>query len=74
MKISGIDLEPLLYSVAAKLATMNSKEQGKFFAVFSDELGKTCATNWDAQMQCTYISQELNDKQKETFLSIGYKE
>ena len=65
MKIAGIDFQPLMMSVAAKLAHMDADQQAAFLNTFFKELKHACGTHYDAERQLCYVRDDLTSDAKE---------
>ena len=74
VNIFGMPMDGIVEGFAAQLAMADSELQAKFFRVFADELLHCCKTHWAEQQQSCFINQALNDRQRETYAMIGYKE
>lgn len=74
VNIFGMPMDGIVEGFAAQLAHADSELQGKFFRVFADELLHSCKTRWAEQQQSCFINRELNDRQRETYAMIGFKE
>lgn len=61
-------------SIAAILAHEDAKVQSSFLNVFAKELNAICDTRYAAEMQATYIAQELTEQAKEIAQTLCYKE
>lgn len=69
VRIAGIDMSPMLESVAARLAHLDSAKQAEFFSIFAKELRACCVTEYDAEMQAAYVANDVNEEFKD-FCSI----
>ena len=58
--------------LGALVATRNDTEQAEFFKGFIKEL-KSFETNWQADMQLTYIAKHLSDDDKSYLSPLTYR-
>lgn len=66
MIVGGINLGPVMASVAAKLAHQSADEQAAFFNVFFKELKSACGeTSYGAGLQCRWIQEKLDENAAE---------
>jgi hypothetical protein len=59
--------------MGATLACLSDEEQGDFFMGFADEINKY-PTQHQRDLQLSYASDKFSDKQKDVYLSLGYKD
>lgn len=71
--ISGIDMTPIMLSIAAKLAHMDSQLQADFLNAFAKELVLTCGTYQQAEMQACFIRDEASQSLKDLCGMISYE-
>jgi len=61
-------------SIAAILAHEDAKVQSSFLNIFAKELNAICDTRHAAEMQATYIAQDLTEEAKEVAKTLCWKE